>query len=268
MQTSIIHRILTFSTRRPWLVIGLSLAATAVFAFFATRVRVDADYGNILPKDAEVNKLIKAYGGAKTDSQLLVVAIEGPDLYALPTLNAFAGAIERIGAWPGITSALSPFTLLSFGKGAGGRLEVGPVSAGGKPPADEAELASFRQRLEATRLARNLVVAKDGSLLAAFFQAEKRDSYAGLMAEVRGAVASLAMPGITTRVSGTIPFGERTSFYISRDLVRLVLLAGIIILACYYLGFRAKRAVLLPFVVVIFGTVWAVGLMGMLGFSL
>jgi predicted RND superfamily exporter protein len=59
------------------------------------------------------------------------------------------------------------------------------------------------------------------------------------------------LPGITTRVSGTIPFGERTSHYISRDLVRLVLLAGIIILAFYYLGFRAKRAVLLPFVVVI-----------------
>ena len=268
MQTSIIHRILTFSTRRPWLVIGLSLAATAVFAFFATRVRVDADYGNILPKDAEVNKLIKAYGGVKTDSQLLVVAIEGSDLYALPTLKAFAGAIDRIGAWPGITSVITPFNLLSFSKGAGGRLEVGPISAGGKPPADETELAAFRQRLEATRLARNLVVAKDGSLLAAFFHSEKRDSYAGLMAEVRGAVASLTLPGITTRVSGTIPFGERTSFYISRDLVRLVLLAGIIILAFYYLGFRAKRAVLLPFIVVIFGAVWAVGLMGMLGFSL
>ncbi len=268
MQTSIIHRILTFSTRRPWLVIGLTLATTAIFAVFATRVRVDADYGNILPKDAEVNKLIREYGGVKAGSQLLVIAIEGPELYTLPTLEAFAEAIDRIGAQPGITSVLSPFNLLSFTRGEGGRLQAGPISAGGRPPADQAELAGFRQKLEATRLARNLVVAKDGSLLAAFFQAEKRDSYAGLMAEVRAATARLALPGITTRVSGTIPFGERTSHYISRDLVRLVLLAALIILAFYYLGFRAKRAVALPFIVVIFGTVWAVGLMGMLGFSL
>jgi hydrophobe/amphiphile efflux-3 (HAE3) family protein len=268
MQTSIIHRVLTFSTRRPWLVIGLTLAATAVFAFFATRVRVDADYGNLLPKDAEVNKLIKAYGGAKTDSQLVVIAIEGPELYSLPTLKAFAEAIDRLGSQPGITSVLSPFTLLSFSKGAGGRLEVGPISAGGRPPADAEELAAFRQRLAATRLARNLVAAKDGSLLAAFFHAEKLADYSDLLKEVRAAVARLALPGITTRVSGTIPFAARTSFYISRDLVRLVLLAGLIILAFYYLGFRAKRAVLLPIIVVIFGTLWAVGLMGMLGFSL
>jgi predicted RND superfamily exporter protein len=268
MQTSIIHRILTFSTRRPWLVIGLALAATVVFAFFAIRVRVDADYGNILPKDAEVNKLIREYGGVKAGSQLLVIAIEGPELYTLPTLAAFAEAIDRIVAQPGITSVLSPFNLPSFARGEGGRLQVGPISKGGRPPADQAELAAFRQKLEATRLARNLVVAKDGSLLAAFFQAEKRDGYAGLMAEVRAVNAVLARPGITTRVSGTIPFGERTGFYISRDLVRLVVLAGLVILAFYYLGFRAKRAVLLPFIVVVFGTLWAVGLMGMLGLSL
>jgi predicted RND superfamily exporter protein len=268
MQTSIIHRILAFSTRRPWLVIGLTLAATAVFAFFAIRVRVDADYGNILPKDAEVNTLIREYGGTKAGSQLLVIAIEGPELYALPTLKAFADQIDRIAAQPGITSVLSPFNLLSFSKGEGGRLQIGPINEGGKPPADQTELAAFRQRLAATRLAKNLVVAKDGSLLAAFFQAEKRDSYADLMTEVKAAVARLALPGITTRVSGTIPFGARTGYYISRDLVRLVLLAALIILAFYYLGFRAKRAVALPFIVVVFGTVWAVGLMGMLGFSL
>ena len=268
MQTSIIHRILTFSTRRPWLVIGLTLAVTAVFGYFATRVRVDADYGNILPKDAEVNKLIKAYAGAKADSQLVVIAIEGPELYSLPALRAFAEAIDRLGSQPGITSVLSPFNLLSFSKGAGGRLEVGPISAGGRPPANAEELAAFRQRLAATRLARNLVTAKDGSLLAAFFHAEKLTDYTDLLKEVRAAVARLALPGITTRVSGTIPFAARTSFYISRDLVRLVLLAGLIILAFYYLGFRAKRAVLLPIIVVIFGMLWAVGLMGMLGFSL
>ena len=80
----------------PWLVIGLTLALTAVFGFFAAQVRVDADYGNILPKDAEVNRLITAYAGEKADAQLLVLAIEGPELYAPAALKAFADEIDGL----------------------------------------------------------------------------------------------------------------------------------------------------------------------------
>ena len=269
MKSSFIQHALTFSTRRPWLVIGLTLALTAVFGFFAARVGIDADYGNILPKDAEVNRLIKAYAGEKADAQLLVLAIEGPALYTPAALQAFAAEIDSLGRQPGITSVMSPFNLISFGRGDGGRLEIGPISPAGRAPAGDGEIAAFRAKLMDTRLARNLVVAGDGSLLAAFFQAEKRDHYTELLKELSASVARLsALPGITTRVSGTIPFGARTSFYISRDMVRLVVLAALIILASYYVGFRAKRAVFLPFIVVIVGTLWAVGVMGMLGFSI
>ncbi len=269
MNRSLVRRALTFSTRRPWLVIAVTIALTAVFAFFAARVRINADYGSILPKDAAVNKLIQEYAGKRADSQLLVLAVEGPGLYAPAALQAFAAEIDGLSRQPGVTSVMSPFNLLSFSKAEGGRLEIGPIMPGGRPPATETEVAAFRARLADTRLARNLVVAADGSLLAAFFQAEKRDEYTALLAETKAAVARLsALPGITTRVSGTIPFGARTAFYISRDMIRLVALAGLVILLSYWVSFRAKRAVILPFVVVLTGTLWAVGLMGMLGFSI
>ena len=269
MRSSLVTRALTFSTRRPWLVIAVTAALTALFAVFAARVRINADYGSILPKDAEVNRLIREYAGTRADSQLLVLAVEGSALYTPAALQAFAAEIDGLSRQPGITSVMSPFTLPAFTKGAGGRLEIGPVMPGGRPPASDEEAAAFRVRLLDTRLARNLVVAADGSLLAAFLQAEKRDDYSALLAETKAAVARLsALPGLTTRVSGTIPFGARTAFYISRDMVRLVALAGLVILLSYWVSFRAKRAVILPFLVVIVGTLWAVGLMGMLGFSI
>ena len=229
---------------------------------------IDTDYANLLPKNAEVNRLIREYGGAKTDRQLLVLAVEGSGLFSLPALEAFAAEVDLLASEDGVLSVISPFNLPSFSRGAGGRLQVGPIGPGGRPPGVESELAAFRERLSGTRLAQNLVAAPDGSLLAAFFQVEKREDYTPLMRQTRAAAARLTEAGLTARVSGTIPFGERTSFYISRDLLRLVLLAGIIIIAFYYVGFRAKRAVFLPFLVVIAGTAWAVGLMGMLGFPL
>ena len=104
MKTPLVQRALTFSTRRPWLVIGLTLALTAVFGFFAAKVGVDADYGNILPKDAEVNRLIKAYAGEKADTQLLVLAIEGPALYA----PCRAAGVRRRDRQPRPASRASP----------------------------------------------------------------------------------------------------------------------------------------------------------------
>ena len=159
---------------------------------------------------------------------------------------------------------MSPFNLMSFGRGDGGRLEIGPISptgqapgrrggdrgipgkAGGHPP--RAESRGRGRRFPARRV---LPGGKEGQL--------RRSPEGG---------RTRLSPGFgTTRNHHARQ--RHDSLRRADELLHLPRHRApgrcwprSIILASYYLGFRAKRAVLLPFIVVVFGTVWAVGAHG------
>ncbi|MCX5730889.1 MAG: MMPL family transporter [Deltaproteobacteria bacterium] len=268
MPISILHRVLSFSTRHAAVVVLLTLAVTGVFGFFAARVRINPNVTSLLPEHSEASRLLAEYSGGKPSPDVLVVAVRGPDLFSPDALQAFSRAIDAIAATPGILSVVSPFSLPGFRRAADGRLAVAPIADGGATPADAGAAAAFRERLFATGYARNLVVSRDGTVLAALFQAERRTDHSPLMREVRSITDSLERPGMTVLVSGLVAFSDRTGAYLSRDVVRLTLLAALVVLVSLYLGFRSKRSLFLPITVVILGTVWSLGLMGMLGFEL
>jgi predicted RND superfamily exporter protein len=262
------RRALSISTRHPWAVLAATAALTVFFAFFATRIQIDTDLANLLPKDAEVNRTIERYAGEAAGSRLLVVAIEGEGLFDLGTLAGFSAALDAIAALPGVTGEITPFNLPTFQRSGDGRLQIAPLSTGRTAPADEAGLAGFRARLAATRYARNLVASADGQMLAAFVQVAAAADAADLMSGVRTAIERAARPGVATRVTGMPALDERTEHYLSRDAIRLLALAAAVVLLFYWFGFRSKRGVLLSFAVVLLGTLWSVGLMGLAGIRL
>jgi len=56
--------------------------------------------------------------------------------------------------------------------------------------------------------------------------------------------------------------------YLSRDLLVLFAVGAAVILLFYFLSYRTLRGILLPFLVVLVGSVWSLGLMALLGFTL
>ncbi len=259
---------LAFATRRPWAVVGVTTAITAVALVFAARVRIDTDLSSLLPKNAEVNRLIAEYGGPQADTPVLVVAVQGAGLFSPGVLGAFSGAIARISAIPGVVSVTSPFNLPGFSRSPSGAVEIGPLSPGGRAPADEAAARELRARLLATGYATNLVASKDGTLLAAFVATEPLADVASVVREAGAAMNAIRLPGVSTRLSGPVAFGDRTRFYITRDVVTLPVLAALVVLVFYWISFRAGRGIVLPMVVVVLGTLWTVGFMGLLGIPL
>ena len=63
-------------------------------------------------------------------------------------------------------------------------------------------------------------------------------------------------------------FTDRIMFYLQKDLIQLLVICFLIILFIYYISFRAKRAVILPMSVVVFGTIWCLGTVALLGYEL
>ncbi|MGA2975233.1 MAG: MMPL family transporter [Spirochaetia bacterium] len=270
MPRSLPERVINFSVHHaPWVVIA-TFAATIVFAWFAVKVRINPDFVSFLPQNAEVSRIMKEYSGTTESMDVLVVAVaadsSGGDVFAPDRLSAFSEAVNAISAQPDILSVVSPFNLVSFGR-ENGRLAIRPMSTGGAAPA-AAEIPDFRARLAEAPYAKNLVISTDGTMLIAYFQAKHKSSFQDLMKAVDTVTAGLRAKRLSPYVTGLVPGNVQVSFYLTRDLTRLLLLAALIIILCYAASFRTLSGVFLPLISVVFGTLWTVGFMGMMGYSL
>lgn len=263
---SLLHSIITFSIRHAVAVVCASVALSAFFAYFAANIKMSPDVETLLPEKDEIGRLMKEYGGGELVGEFLVLAVKGEDLFEIPTLSAFNEMLDRVGAIALIQPGITPFNMLVLER-AGKQVKLVPLSPNGKAPRSAEQLRLFEERIRSSPIARNLVISADGTVLVAIFTCEKTYDYAGLMDDVRAATSEYDGQ-LDLIVSGSVPFLERTGMYLSRDLTTLLGFAALIILLSYYLGFRAVRGIVLPFVVVALGTVWCLGFMTLLGFRL
>jgi predicted RND superfamily exporter protein len=244
MQRSLTERIIRFSMRHARVMVMATFAASLVFGWFALRVRINPDFTSLLPRNADINRLLKEYGGGAPVADLLVFAVtaEGPGgVFAPERLAAYGEAVSAIAALTGVQAVISPFNLGSFGR-ENGRLAIRPMSPSGAVPQPGA-VEEFRVRLTGTRYARNLVVSSDATMLISYIQTESLGSFRSFMDKVDAIAAGMRAKGLTPYVTGTIPLSVRTEFHLSRDATRLLALAAFIILLSYVAGFRSLRAV-------------------------
>lgn len=262
----LIRRILQFSCRYPLPVIIATALVTLAFGWLASRLRVNPDVESLIPENAAVRQLMNRYRQGGRSGEYLVLAVYSPEPFQLPGLAAFGEALARLEELPELEPGITPFNLVTFEKRAT-RLAAVPLSPERRAPRDPAELASFRRRLAATPYAANLVVSRDLTVLAALFPAAPIKDFGSLMGRVRRIIAPLELH-YRCYLSGSIPFVERTGVYLSRDLLVLFGAGAGLILLFYFLAYRTLRGVLLPALVVLVGTVWSLGLMSTLGFTL
>jgi uncharacterized protein len=270
MSPSLPDRMIRFVVKHAALVIIATFAVTVVLGWFALKVRISPDFVSLLPRNAEVNRILKEYGGAVASSDSVVLAVtadaSGGDVFTPARLTALSDAVSAISAIPGVQSSISPFNLVTFARD-GGRLVMRPLSAGGRAPTADA-LPDFRARLLSTRYATNLVVSADATMLIAYFSVDHGVVARDMMRAVDVVAAGLRGKGLVPHVTGTVAANSQTGFYLTRDLTRLLGLAALIIVLCYIAGFNRFRGVVFPLISVAFGTIWMAGFMGIMGFSL
>lgn len=261
-----VRRVLQFSCRHAILVIVLTVLATAGFGYFASRLKLNPDVESLLPENAGLRALQNRHRQGGASGEYLVVAVESPEPFGLEKLAVLHDVLRRLEELPGLESGVTPFNLITFEK-RGSRLVAVPVAPERRAPRSAEELELFRRRLSGTPYAENLVLSRDRTVLAALFPAVKPADFASLMASVRALTAPLAAH-YRLYLSGSVPFVERTGLYLSRDLAVLFAAGAALILLFYFLSYRTLRGVLLPFLVVLLGSTWSLGLMALLGFSL
>jgi hypothetical protein len=165
-----------------------------------------------------------------------------------------------------VKAGITPFSFLTF-ENRDGRLAIGTASPGGRAPATDEEARALRDRLLADPQARNLVISSGGDALCAVFPVASVRNTRPMLEAIEAIVAPLASE-MDVRVVGSLPFSRSLMDHLYADLPVFLGLALAIILISYYLSFRTLRSLVLPVLVVVFGTVWTVGTMTLLGFKL
>ena len=266
MREVLIDRILTFVQKRSLTIILITVLITLVMGYFALQVRMTPDVISLVPADEKASRMMAEYGQGLVQAEYLLVAAEADDVFDLEKLDAFARAIVRIEALPHIRASVNPFNLMTFEK-QGARLKIVSLAPERRAPVTPEELVIFRERLRRDPFARNLVLSADGTTLAAFFPTEEIEDFPAFVTGLREVLADLEGK-FQVYIYGPMLYEEVAHRYLTRDLPKLMVLAGIFIMLIYYLGFRSRRSVLLPLMVVGIGTLWTIGFMSLAGFAL
>lgn len=195
-----------------------------------------------------------------------VVMIESDDLFRPELLTAIDIAIQNMSTESGIGDCFSIFNFITIDK-RGTRLS--PIALNphtGTSAWTQAEAELFKQRVENDDIIQNVLISGDQTAILLEFEATAVSD--ATLASYREYFRPLEEFGATIIVNGGLVINERVNYYLSRDMVLLLSLCFIVILLSYYLSFRSKRSMLIPFSLSVIGIIWTVGTMSLLGYAM
>ena len=252
--------------RHPVAVLSALCAVTALCAWLAIGLRVDADIAGLLPHDSATRRLVDKYTDPAAVSELLLVGVSHPALLTPERLAQVAAIDSRLSELPEVRNSLTPFNLRTFQRNRG-RLLLGPLAPGGTVPVAGAELERWRDRLPAAPPPVAALFNAEMPALNLVYSVERQENYDSLLQRVRAIVATHG-EALSIRMGGWLPVYEVTRGYIVRELPLLGGAAALITLLVCLLSFATLRAVALPLLAIGMALLWTLGLMALAGVPL
>ncbi len=235
------------------------------FTFAAIKIQFDADYSSLLPP-LDDNFIMPVEATKDTIfSTDHIVMVKSENLFTPKTLSIITNALGKMISHPAVGSSFSAFDFITV-ENRGTRLLTVPMSTHtGEKDWTQAEADVFKQRLMNDDIVKNLLVSENGDSLVFVFTVNP-DFTTALkdFEEIWKPVRSVA----SVYISGGATINERVMTYLTKDLTTLLILCFIVILIIYYLSFRAKRAMFIPFSLSLISIIWTFGIMSLLNFPM
>ncbi len=195
-----------------------------------------------------------------------LVMVEANDLYTAEKLTLIEKTMAHLSATKELSASSSVLNFVTLEK-RGTRLMSVPFAPNqGRSLWTEEEAALLKERVEKDPIIKNYLVSEDmKNMLFSFqtsaFSDERELELSAMMDDLRSA-------GIQVYINGGSVISNRLMHYLGRDLKALLGLCALAILLVYYLSFKAKRSMLLPFSMSVIGIIWTFGTMKLLGYAL
>lgn len=254
-----------FSTEHPWMIILFSFLITLAMFIPMKNLKIEPDVKSLLPESI-IKSMADNSPEQSVDYDNLAIMFSGKYLFTPEGLQLFDKTVKDIGEALSAEKLVTPFAQTILEK-TGGRLKIVPLSPNGRAPETSEEAEIFIKRLKESPFSKGLLTSKNHDVLAAYFFIHKGRDYIEMMKTLR-AITDPLQDRVKVTITGTMPFSAEIERFLTKDFFKLLVLVFVTILFSYYLGFRSRRALFIPMLLVISGTVFAMGWMGIMGFKL
>jgi len=195
-----------------------------------------------------------------------LVMVEGEDLYTAENLTRIEKVMAALSDTKELSESSSLLNFVTLEK-RGTRLMSVPFAPNqGRALWTDEEAALLKSRVEKDPIIKNYLVSEDMNSMLFSFQTSPLSEAREL--ELASMLDDLRDAGLQVYINGSSVISNRLMFYLGRDLKALLGLCALAILLVYYLSFKAKRSMLLPFSMSVIGIIWTFGTMKLLGYAL
>lgn len=258
------RKLLEFNLRHSNWVIFFTLVLTILMGYAASGIKVNSELDALMPENEHLRELIEKYDPDNQEENLFLLALETKGELTVEAMQAYKQVIDEVNALTGGFSS-DIFSAVTFSK-EGTRLAPRALVPGKEAPKNREDLNRFMENMDNDLFSRDIFFSGKGERFnTMFFHPDIKGEN---IVKPYFEIIKKLDPYFKTYSTGTVFFTDQSSVYLQKDLFTLLILSLIVILALYYIGFRTKRAVFLPMLIVVMGSLWSIGFMTMAGFEL
>jgi len=247
-------------------VITIVSLLTVFFAYQLKDIKVNSDMISYLKPDDPDVQLFNRVGRDYSGTSILMVGLEADNVFDYKTLTVINNLTEKIKQINGVASVMSLTDVLDI-RGVEDGLEVGRLIDKNNIPRDAEELKKIREYTLSKDMYTGQIVSADGKVTIVIARL-KQDADKQAVAQEIKTIAQQEAGNYKLYFSGLPMQMIEINDIIIQDMLYLVPIVALVLVLMLYFSFRTKRGVLLPVLTVLISTVWAMGLMTLMGIQL
>lgn len=239
---------------------------TAFLAIGLTRVVINSDIISYLDTENSVVQLFNHIGEQYGGNNIIMVAVEGEDIFTNEALTVIRDITESCHTVSGVMSVTSLTDILDMRDTEYG-LEIKRLVNKNDIPTDDLELEALREYTLGREMYAGKIISQDGRITLITIRTHPDADDAELVTEIRANVEqfrddySVYYGGLPVQI-------QEIGGLLTQDIVRLIPIVILVVILVLFLGFRSLRAVTLPLGVVVISAIWTIGAMGWFGVEL
>lgn len=229
-------------------------------------MQINSDVVSALPDDDPDVALFKKVGKEFGGNKIGMIILEAENIFNNDVIYDVKKLTDSIGLMEGIASVTSITNILDIKSDEYG-FETGNLIDVYKLPYSNEDLLLLRERVASKEMFNGVVVSEDGTATLIMFTLNDNADIQTVGRKVIDKATSLklkdklyfaGMPMMVTSISELI----------SRDLIRLLPIAFLVIAIVLYFSFRSLRGVLLPLITAAIAIIWTLGIMVLFGYKM
>lgn len=246
------------------LLLTLTIVLTGFFAYQLQFLKVDSNIVDALPKTDSIVQVFKEVGNRFGSNEIGLIIIESENVFMPDALGHIRQISDSITGLDGVVGVTSITNMTTF-KTEGDNFNVDDLITDW--PESEADANVLKADVTSNAMVVGTLVSSDAKAAIVLFNFQSEADVEAISLSVRQKIAALNLPE-NIYYAGSTFLTSYIADIISKDMLKLLPIAFLLIALILYLSFRSWRGVILPLLTAGLAILWAIGTFVLLGFKL